>query len=218
MNKLFQLCAVAALVNGQSAFASLIVGEQQFNTGNVLPSPLIASNTDLLQTSFLSVSGENASATVRNGSTGTAYANIAPDLAVIWGQTTTTYNLDLSVNTFGYDISEIRLFSGWSDARAGQSYQMFYSLVGNAAFTSLGTVSAPQSNGSLLTRTYDSDNTPILSGVDAIQFTQINNGSAGTGTVFREIDLLGVATVPETGSLALLVLGITFLRLIKPRR
>ena len=211
---------LSTLALSSSAQAVLIVGQQQFNAGNVLPSPIIAVSGDLLETSVLSVTGENAGANVRNGTTGTAHNPGGSDPAAVWGQTTTTYNLDVSINTLGYDISEISLFSGWVDGRAAQSYELFYSLVGNAAFTSLGAISAIQSNGSLLTHTYDNLGAAILSGVDAIRFTQIDNGLAGTGTVFREFDVIGVETafVPEPGTFAMLLFGTVGLRLMRRKQ
>jgi hypothetical protein len=193
------------------AMAALIIGQSQFNAGNVLPSPITAVSGDLLETSVSSFSGENASALVRNGTTGTAHNTTAPNPAIVWGQGTTTYNFDVTTNTLGYDIAEIRLFSGWNDGRAGQSYNIEYSLIGNPSFLLLGVVSDLRTDGSLLTRTYDNGGGFILSGVDAIRFNQINNGLAGTGTVFREFDILGSASVPEPASIAIwivLALGI----------
>ncbi len=58
----------------------------------------------------------------------------------------------------------------------------------------LGTVSSPLTTiGSLLTRTYDVTGAAILTGVAALRFVMIDNGLAGSGTVFREIDVLGTA-------------------------
>lgn len=197
--------------------SNLQVGQEQFSSSDVLPSPIIAVSNDLLQTSVTSVSGENGSANVRNGTTGTSAENTGANPAVVWGNSSTTYNLDVVAAPLGYDISEIRLFSGWNDGRAGQSYEIFYSLVGNAAFTSLGTVFAPASNGSLLTRTYNLDSTAFLTGVDAIRFTQINNDLMGTGTVFREFDVLGVASVPEPATSLLMTVTCAALALVRRR-
>jgi hypothetical protein len=197
----------AAIASCGAAHGALIVGQQQFNSGDVLPSPITAVSGDLLETSVASFTGENSSANVRNGTTGTAQANDGTNPAVVWGQGQTTYVFNTSVNTLGYNISEIRLFSGWMDGRAGQSYSIDYSLVGAPnTFIPLGTVSAPVSDGSLLTRTYDSTGANILTGVAAIQFNQIDNDLAGSGTVFREFDVLGSPTLPapEPTSLATL--------------
>jgi len=180
-----------------SANAALLVGEPQVNAGDVLPAPIIAVAGDLLETSVASFSGENAGANPRNGSTGTAQANDATDPAVIWGQATTVYNLDLSAAPLGYDITAINVFSGWQDDRADQSYRIFYSLVGDAAFVQLGgdIVAGPVDNvpGSTLTRTYDTSGAAFLTGVDAIQFVQFDGPALydGSETVYREFDLFG---------------------------
>ena len=197
---------------GPYARRTLVVGQSQYNSGNVLPSPIIAVSGDLLETSVASVTGENASANVRNGTTGTAANTVAPDPANAWGNVTTTYNLDITTNTLGYNISEIRLFSGWTDGRAGQEYNIEYSLVGAPlTFLALGSVTDPQTNGSLLTRTYDDSGANILSGVAAIQFIQDTVGLDGTRTVFREFDVLGGAVpkpIPEPSTIILTVLGL----------
>lgn len=177
--------------------SNLQVGQAQFNAGNVAPSPIVAVSNDLLQTSLASVTGENAASLVRNGTTGTSAENTAGvNPAIVWGQTTTTYNLDVSTNLWGYDITDINVFSGWTDSRAGQSYEIWYSTIFSASFIKLGAVSELVSNGSLLTRTHNLDGTAFLSHIDAIRFVQVNNGNAGTGTVFREFDVIGVASVP----------------------
>lgn len=179
-----------------AAQAALVVGEQQWNSGDVLPDPIVAVSGDLLETSVASVSGENSSAYVRNGTTGTAQENTASvNPAAIWAQGTTTYNLDVSTNTRGYDISAIRLFSGWDGYRAGQYYDINYRKVGSSSFVNLGTVSAGKdSAGSLLTNTYHSSSNVILTGVDAIQFVDHSNESGfDAGTVFREFDVVGTA-------------------------
>ena len=179
-------------------FVSLFIGVQQFNAGDVLPSPIIAVSGDLLETSVSSVTGEVAGQKPRNGTTGTAQESTEPNLANL-GLVNVTYNLNLTDSPRGYDITEIRLFSGWSDGRAGQSYSISYSLAGTpATFINLGTVSAlTTATGSLLTRTYDVTGAKILKGVAALKFTMIDNGYAGRGTVFREFDVLGYATPPK---------------------
>lgn len=190
--------------------AALIVGQQQFNSGNVLPSPIIAVSGDLLETSVASFTGENPNTNVRNGTTGTATENTPTNPAQIWGQGTTTYNLDISTNTGGYAINEIRLFSGWGDGRAAQSYRIFYSTVGNASFTQLdGDVAVNQAAGSLLTRTYDDGGTAFITNVDAIRFVFYDGPATydGIETVYREFDLLGVPAPEPSVIVMLLGLG-----------
>lgn len=205
------LVCAGALTTG-TAQAALVVGSAQISLGNVLPGPVIAVSGDLLETSVASFSGEGGG-NVRNGTTGTAAENNGTNPAQIWGQTTTIYNLDTSVNTLGYSITGVNVFSGWTD-RSSQSYQLFYSLVGDAAFVQLGgDIIAGPGNGvtaSVLTRTYDTTGAAFLTGVDAIQFVQIDGPAAldGTNTVYREFDVLGTATVPEPTSFALVGLAL----------
>jgi hypothetical protein len=45
--------------------------------------------------------------------------------------------LDLAASPLGYDISRIVSFSGWLDARAGQSYSIFFKAVGSSEFTQI---------------------------------------------------------------------------------
>ncbi len=182
------------------ASGGLIVGERQFNAGNVAPAPIAAVGGDLLETCVASCTGENPNPLVRNGTTGTAQENVQPNPAQIWGQAATTYNLDTTVAREGYDITEIRLFSGWFDARTGQSYQIEVSVMDDPDFSLLGKVLRLDSAGSLLTRTYRTGGQPILSHVDAIRFVQVNNGYAGVGTVFREFDLIGAPTPNAEGT------------------
>jgi hypothetical protein len=179
-------------------FVTLVIGAQQFSAGDVLPSPIIAVSGDLLETSVSSVTGEIATQKPRNGTTGTAMENSTQDSAATQ-LATVTYQLDMTASSGGYDITEIRLFSGWDGGRAGQSYRISYSLAGTpATFIDLGTVSALRlTTGSLLTRTYDLTGAKILKGVAGLRFTMIDNGNAGVGTVFREFDVLGVKTPPK---------------------
>jgi hypothetical protein len=209
-SKISALTLACAFALHAVSHAAVVVGVQ-FNSGDVLPSPTTAVSTDLLQTSVASASGENAGALVRNGTTGTAHENTVSNPPSAWGQLTTTYTLDVTANTLGYDINELRVFSGWLDNRAGQSFSIDYSLVGSAAFVSLTTVSELNSNGSLMTRIFDDALPVMLSGVDQIRFNQIDNGFAGTGTVFREFDLIGTATIPEPSTVILGGIGLMFL-------
>ena len=173
-------------------FTSLVIGGQQFNTGDVPPAPIVALSGDLLESNVATATGEKTTANLRNGTTGTAGEATTTNPSVVFTNPSVTYDLDLAASPQGYNIQEIRLFSGWTDARAGQSYSISYSLAGDpATFTLFGTVSALRTNGSLLTRTYDLTGANLLTGVAAIRFTMINNGNAGTGTVFREFDVIG---------------------------
>jgi adhesin/invasin len=186
---------IAITQSATVTFTTLAIGGQQFSAGDVLPSPIVAVSGDLLETRVADVTGEIANTNLRNGTTGTAQEGSAENPAAV-GMTTVTYSLDLTASPSGYDIREILLFSGWGDARTGQSYRIEYALAASpSTFAVLGTVSAAlTTSGSLLTRTYDLTGATILTGVGALRFMMIDDGLAGSGTVFREIDVLGAAT------------------------
>lgn len=231
MRKLMGTLAICML-SGVVANAALVIGELQASAGDVLPSPITAVSGDLLETSFGSVVGAVSSEGIlRDGVTGTAREQ-GGTMPGLWldngGLTNTTYNLDVSVNTFGYDIEDVRVFTGWDSNRAQAGYDIYYSVVGSAAFTLLGTVLSPADQGannssadwSFLTRTYDDQGGTIagLTGVDAIQFQWdfTDNVNGGTrGPVIREIDVLGSSTIPEPATLGLITAfggGILFIR------
>ncbi|MCX6872981.1 MAG: Ig-like domain-containing protein [Verrucomicrobia bacterium] len=180
-------------------FTTLVIGGQQFSPGDVLPSPIIAVSGDLLETSVASVTGEVDNQKVRNGTTGTAKEESTQNPASV-GLHDVIYNLDLTASPVGYDIKEIRLFSGWDEFRTGQSYRIEYATAASpSTFTVFGTVLALRdTGGSLLTRTYDTTGANILTGVAALRFVMIDIGNVGSGTVFREIDVLGTATSGTT--------------------
>ena len=129
---------------------------------------------------------------------------------------------DTSVNTLGYDISEISTFAAWGNngaSLANQLYTLEYSLVGDASFISLGQTdftpfdgdSEDTSGATRVTHTGDAGAALIASGVDAIRITFEDSGVSNGGifgTVYQEVDVIGVATaVPEPSSVALLGLG-----------
>ena len=196
----------AALTVAGSAHATLIIGEEQKQPNGNDPTPIGVVSGDLLETSVASVTGEPAKISggvgsgVRNGSYN--------DYSAPYINNTTTYVLDITSKPAGYDIKEIRLFSGWG-TRATQAYDINYSLVGDpGTFLLLGTYTGtlpPSSDNTLMTRTYDSSagavpdsGVPILTGVAAIQFVIRANGNA---TLYHEWDVTGNATGAGTHTL-----------------
>ena len=144
---------------------------------------------------------------------------------------TYTYNLDVSTNPQGYDIQEIRSYAGWNEngsTLANQKYELLVSTLGNAEFTSLGTFTytpfaATDTNTAAATKvTLTEDTTGVIaSGVDALQFVLMDTGLAIgiDGNVYHEIDVIGVATVPEPATVWLLVTGgLTALVLLRHRQ
>lgn len=141
---------------------------------------------------------------------------------------TVTFELDITVNAFGYDITDINTFAGWggnSSTLANQQYEILVSAVGSAGFTSLTTVDyTPFSSGaSGGTKVFLSDSLPsgkLAAGVDAIRFVFADDG-AGFGTVYHEVDVIGVAAIPEPGTISLMsisTIGLFLTRRIRRRR
>jgi len=109
---------------------------------------------------------------------------------------TATFNLNVTVNTLGYDLTTIGSISGWDSGLAGQDFTIEYSLIGSASFTSLGrfTFAADNVSHSVV---LSEDVTGILaSGVDAVRFTHHSGAGDARGS-YRELDVFGTPTVPE---------------------
>lgn len=123
-------------------------------------------------------------------------------------------------NGMGYDITGIQSIAAWNSAGfANQNYTVGVSYVGSATFELLTTVTfqpfgiGNHEGGS--TKVNVTDTTGILAtGVDAIRFSILDSMSTNFGgVVMREIDVFGVATVPEPSAFALAGLGaLAFLR------
>lgn len=127
-----------------------------------------------------------------------------------------TITLDTATNTLGYDITGINTFAGnaghWGTKL--QTYDLSYATVNDPnTFVSLTSVDieddeiVTQGGTYLRVSLVDSSGT-LASGVSALRFDfQPNNDPANVGGHYREIDVLGAATVPEPASLGLLGLG-----------
>lgn len=199
----------AATVVFAASNPNLVVGEKQWNESTEAPyagppTPIDVLSGDLFETSVTSVTMADGfsqpESWMRNG------MFTDPNQLYQKGNHNpleVTYALNLTENILGYDIQEIRMFSNPYQYRSGQSYDIFYSLVGAPdAFILLGTVSTPTGEyGALMTRTYDGtaatpDAGPaILKGVAKIRF---NFRVVQDGIIWREFDVTGTATVPGT--------------------
>lgn len=178
-------------------------------------------STDLFQTSLTSTNWPTNN-NINNGTTGTFDEDSATNPANITAEFSTfTFNLDVTANPLGYTITSINSFSGWIDNRAGQSYTISFSKVatplvfnqitpGGSGFNA---VSVAASGKSLVTSVFDGTSSPLGTGIHSIRF---DVGANGAGNVWREIDAIGVATIPEPG--ATFLGGLVLLGLLRRRR
>jgi hypothetical protein len=225
--------ALAALAG--SAGAAITVTGAGNSTG------FTVSSTDLLQTQLSSTTNNLTINSGENGHTGSGYGN---DVGTVGNLTdglfqmfnddnltsngarksyaisggNITYNLDTTTNTQGYDISLIGIYTGWQNGgRDGINVQVFYSTVSNPmTFVSLTTATqngAGQYQSGVITETVSPN--LLATGVKSIRFdfssTQ-ENGASG----YKELDVIGTATIPEP-SVALLG-GLGMLALLRRRR
>jgi PEP-CTERM motif len=236
---ILSLLFVVAVAIAAPAFAVVVTTtDNQVGPGGVgstfTPS-YVVSSTDLINGLAPSASGGDFAATEITGGTPVltdgVYGTItepggAPDRThLIFGiagggggsGTFVTYTLDTSVNTLGYDITSIAVFSGWNDnGRDQQLYRAAYSVIGSPLFNDLPLVDFNPVIGANLqsaTRTILSENAlPFLAtGVDQVRFTfdtpAPENGYVG----YAEIDVIGAPAVPEPGAAALLLTGLGLL-------
>ena len=114
---------------------------------------------------------------------------------------TVQYDLSLTGAEFGYDLTSIETFTGWCDDRVGQKYWVEVSVVGSDEFTTLASVNQPydaQVNTAMRIALTDSTGT-LASGVDSIRFNfqQTGESPPADGSVWREVDVVGTAAIPE---------------------
>jgi hypothetical protein len=128
--------------------------------------------------------------------------------------TSVIYNL--GANPLGYNISSIFVYGGWNDnGRDQQFYTVSFSLVGDPLFTPLATVNfnpvvgadVQTANRSIL---LESTQPFLAMGVDQVRFdfpAGVENGYTG----YAELDVMGVAAIPEPCVFSLSGLGLMLL-------
>ena len=181
--------------------------------------PIAPSDTDLLQTalvsetitgfdpvaSFAPEEGDLRDGTYNSSSYdfGQAYIDTSTDSP--W---TADFILDTSSNALGYDLTSLDVISGWDSVLASQFYEIYVSTVGSSDFTLLSSVSQPANDVALRTSITEDATGVLATGVDAIRFIHLSDGTSDRRGSYREIDAIGTATVPEPASVALLGVGI----------
>ena len=118
------------------------------------------------------------------------------------------YNLGLGASALGYDITSIQTIAAWQGGVLGnQDYKIEVKAVGGI-YTELASVDFGALTGGGATKVTMSG--LDVTGIESIRFT------ANDASVFRELDVIGVDTVPEPSAVALLGLG--GLALLRRRR
>ena len=186
-------------------------------TGNSSTAPTVSSS-DLAQTAYLSSSAVssqelgNEHPQLFNGQIGNEDGDSGDigEVRLVAGDSL-TINFDTSVNTEGYDITQIDSIFGWNtaaDGRSNQGYSIRFDLVDGSSVTEPGqhwnpndpaffwtTVSFAEAGGGL-----------IASGVESITFQitePANAGSVGGVLIAREFDIFGTPSGNPSGGFIL---------------
>ena len=225
----FSYCAAAVLAGIPLAQGAILQVDTTYANGAYGSLPV--SGTDLINFGQSTLLSHNVSAN--------SFADETPDQGAIdgtatgdftsftWFTNTTdpstslavspgvfTFNLDVSVNTLGYSISQIDSYAGFSGAAQEQADQILtisYSLIGDAGFTTLGTYTYLAPGVRELSRINLTDDTAtyMLTGVDALQFSYADPSNNWNSIAVQEIDVLGVATaIPEASTTGIFVLSL----------
>lgn len=127
-----------------------------------------------------------------------------------------TYTLNTTASPLGYDITQVQTISGWGDRRSGQWFDLWISKVGApGTFELIGTYAYNTTVSEYVIQTLTntgggalSNGVVTASGVAAVRFISAPpDPPYGSGTMWREFDVFGGATVPEPAMLGLLALG-----------
>jgi hypothetical protein len=136
--------------------------------------------------------------------------------------TSATYTL--SPSPLGYNLTSVAVYGGWNDnGRDQQLYTFSYSVVGDPGFITIPLTvnfdSGAPPNLQVANRTILTEDALsfLATNVDAVRFdfpAGVENGYTG----YAELDVLGVAAVPEPGSTLLAGAGIAGLMLRRRRQ
>jgi len=131
------------------------------------------------------------------------------------------FDLDITTNTLGYDVSQIKIIQSGDRFRGGINVDILTRQVGGS-YTSLITPpdAGTPSNVNMYAITNDSG--PLIaSGIDGVRFdfTNTATGSISGWTWYRELDVVGAATViPEPSTALLLGIGLASGLALRRRR
>ncbi len=230
-------CAIALCVVALTLIASYapatIISSQATSASN--PSAFTPSSTDLAnagQPTFLSITGQGhdwytgAPSTAAYVTAGVVDGTLAgtspypdwynhgdgsfmPYYSNYDGGAWYCITLNTSVNTNGYNITEIQSIAAGASTWTNMAYTVAWAAPGSSVYTTLISVSYTGSADAREVTIEDGTNpgvTPIATGVGSLMFTFPTDPGFLT---LRETDVFGVPTqTPEPGTLALLVAGL----------
>ncbi|MDF7799083.1 PKD domain-containing protein [Pontiellaceae bacterium B1224] len=175
------------------------------------------------QASFLSLVDNSGGivvdqrANINDGATGTS-ANDG-DQVLLEAEDSFTITFDTSVNTLGYDITNINTYAAWNTGaggRANQGYDVTVTYMDDSTeLLSSGTYepnTSPVNSWTAVYMTPKAGNDVIATGVKAITFSNFDeylDGASGNDVIaYREFDVLGTPTVlKEIGDVAMGVIS-----------
>ncbi len=189
------------------------------------------SSSDLLQTNLSAAAittgsysffGTNSLGTLTDGVFGAGGPDYATSVSFN-PATVVRFDFDLTASPAGYNLTEIRTYTGWDTGRDGQEFQVDYSVAASPnTFIALATVgphdvTSTLSYGRVLVSITDLLGGTLVGNVAALRFTFTtfeNNASA-----WREIDVIGTpAAIPEPAHTALLFAVATVSALVVRQR
>ena len=186
------------------------------------------SATDLLQGLAAVESGApwqtvGSAARLNNGVHGPSFNDDNPgSLAEIaWANpgSVVTFDLGTGANGLGYDISSVLSFAAWNGAGFGnQGYTLEFKPLGGV-FATVATVDYnPLGGGAGATKVTITDDGGLLAtGIEEVRFTHNSVPGAVAGRItYRELDVIGTATIPEPS--ATVLLGLSALACLRRRR
>jgi len=209
----------------QSTYAGTVLSDDLINTGTATLLSTTVANYTATESAlnpgtpdFVLNDGSNGGDTTGGNLSNGAAADSDSDFQV-------TYNLDLTTNTAGYDLTRIRSYTAAANNRTAQEYEVLVDFVGDGLgnFVSLGTFSTlnheagntNQSTRMTLENDVNSGVDAFASGVAAIRF---DAGAVGNYPAWREFDVEGSAVnvIPEPCTLMITLLS--FVGLVARRR